>query len=194
MAVPSTVASDRLIHSYALACPMSASLPIEVELRDLEFGQLYRFSDWPNAAVPSFGAGVYTIWQGRTLIYVGMSGRSIEADTAKRDRPHGLFTRLKSHADGRRSGDQFCVYVADRLLLSVLSRAQIAEIAAGSLNLDRLIRSFIHEHLEYRFVVLPTGSQARSIEVLVRNGALQAGKPLLNPRVQRVAGQPSSSQ
>src|SRR5215467_14312866 len=132
------------------------------ELAELEFGPLHRFADWPNSIVPTFGAGVYTIWQNSILVYVGMSGRSIGAETTRSDRPLGLFTRLRSHADGRRSGDQFCVYVGDRLVLSSLSQAQIAEIAAGRVSLDRLIRTFIHDHLTYRFVVMDTGGQARA--------------------------------
>jgi hypothetical protein len=73
------------------------------------------------------------------------------------------------------------VYVGDRLVLSSLSQAQIAEIAAGRASLDRLIRAFIHDYLAYRFVILDTGSQARTLETLIRSGALQAGLPLLNP-------------
>jgi hypothetical protein len=71
----------------------------------------YPFSEWPNPEVPTFGAGVYTIWHhdGR-FIYVGMSGRGMTADTAHRNKPQGIYTRLKSHASGRRSGDQFCIY------------------------------------------------------------------------------------
>ena len=44
----------------------------------LAHGTAYSFSEWPNPAVPVFGAGVYTIWHhdGR-FIYVGMSGRGI---------------------------------------------------------------------------------------------------------------------
>ncbi len=67
--------------------------------------------------VPLHGAGVYTIWHedGR-FIYVGMSGRGITKDTATRNTPFGIYIRLRSHASGRRSGDQFCVYVAGRLV------------------------------------------------------------------------------
>jgi len=78
---------------------------------DLANSTSYRFSEWPNPKVPTFGAGVYTIWHrdGR-FIYVGMSGRGMTAGTVYRDKPLGIYTRLKSHASGRRSGDQFCVY------------------------------------------------------------------------------------
>jgi hypothetical protein len=74
---------------------------------DLATGTAYPFSEWPNPEVPTFGAGVYTIWHhdGR-FIYVGMSGRGMTADTEYRNKPQGIYTRLQSHASGRRSGDQ----------------------------------------------------------------------------------------
>jgi hypothetical protein len=118
--------------------------------------------------VPKHGAGVYTIWHldGR-FIYVGMSGRSITKDTAIRNTPFGIYTRLRSHAAGRRSGDLFCVYVADRLVLPTLSQSEIASIAAGEHQMDAFVRRFIHENLSYRFAVLP--------------GDWDHGKPFLNP-------------
>jgi hypothetical protein len=92
-------------------------------IADLTRGPAYSFADWPNPLVPKFGAGVYTIWHkdGR-FIYVGMSGRGMTAETRRRNTPQGTYTRLQSHASGRRSGDQFCVYVADRLVLPTLSQ------------------------------------------------------------------------
>ncbi len=59
-------------------------------------------------------------------MYVGMAGRSLtqESITDKRQDPlarAGLWGRLNSHASGRRSGDQFYVYVADRLVLPRLA-------------------------------------------------------------------------
>ena len=45
----------------------------------LENGPLYRFADWPVAAVPGT-AGVYTIWDtGGRFIYTGMAGRGLTA-------------------------------------------------------------------------------------------------------------------
>jgi len=44
-----------------------------------KFSPLYNFSDWPNSELPSVAAGVYAIWREKTLIYCGMSGRSIES-------------------------------------------------------------------------------------------------------------------
>jgi hypothetical protein len=152
------------------------------QLSPLATGPLYWFRDWPNKAVPSFGAGVYTVWHrdGR-FIYVGMSGRSITSETVPGPSPHGLHTRLHSHFSGRRSGDQFCVYVADRLVLPSLSPADIEDVSAGHHQMDAHVRKYIHENLGYRFVTLPDGNEARKIEKLLKTGAWAPGKPLLNP-------------
>ena len=152
-------------------------------LDELGQGAACSFSDSPNAAVPTFGAGVYTIWHrdGR-FIYVGMSGRGISTDTPRRNTPQGLYTRLQSHASGRRSGDQFCVYIADRLVLSTLSQEEITAIAAGRHQMDALVRRYIHENLGYRFAMLPGGATAYAIEAAIKNGGWTHGRPLLNPR------------
>ena len=58
---------------------MSAQL-----IADLAQGPVYSFADWPNPLVPTFGAGVYTIWhKDGHFIYVGMSGREMNADTVR---------------------------------------------------------------------------------------------------------------
>ena len=162
---------------YSLTIPLSAQV-----IADLAHGTAYSFSDWPNPAVPVFGAGVYTIWHhdGR-FIYVGVSGRGITADTARRKTPRGIYTRLQSHAGGRRSGDQFCVYVADRLVLPALSHDDIAAITSGRHQMDAFVRRYIHENLLYRFVTLPDGVAAYAVEAAIKSGGWEHGRPVLNP-------------
>ena len=134
-------------------------------------GEDYLFADWPNPNVPRFGAGVYTIWHAdKRFIYVGMSGRGITDQTAIRNSPLGLYTRLASHASGRRSGDQFCVYVADRLVLQTLSHADIAAISSGEHQMDAFVRRYIHENLRYRFQMVPDGATGYRIEAAIKNG------------------------
>ena len=149
---------------------------------DLSRGTPYSFADWPNPSVPVFGAGVYTIWHndGR-FIYVGMSGRGMTTDTVRRNTPQGIYTRLKSHASGRRSGDQFCVYVADRLVLPTLAQEDIAAIALGRHQMDAFVRRYIHENLCYRFMLVPDGSAAYTVETVIKSGDWEHGPPLLNP-------------
>src|SRR4051794_12863720 len=81
-------------------------------LRELEYGAAYRFAEHSTlrAVIPGSGAGVYTIWDDDgAFIYVGAAGRNPDGT--------GLASRLRSHHRGRRSGDQFCVYVADHYVM-----------------------------------------------------------------------------
>jgi hypothetical protein len=149
---------------------------------ELGRGETYSFASWPNPSVPAFGAGVYTIWHkdGR-FIYVGMSGRGITAETIRRNTPQGIYTRLRSHADGRRSGNQLCVYVADRLVFPTLTQQDIAAIASGRHQMDAFVRRYIHENLSYRFVMLPDEAAAYAVEAAIKNGEWEHGCPFLNP-------------
>jgi hypothetical protein len=152
-------------------------------LETLYSGPLFWFAEWPNLSVPKFGAGVYTVSdRSGLLIYAGMSGRSITQTTAApNNRALGLYTRLHSLASGKRSGDQFCVYVADRLVLSTLSPEDIRSIASGRHSMDLFVRRYIHEHFGYRFFIVRDGASAFEMERSIRTGAWGHGKPLLNP-------------
>jgi hypothetical protein len=160
----------------------SGKISAPASFSDLAAGTAYPFSEWPNPEVPTFGAGVYTIWHhdGR-FIYVGMSGRGMTADTVYQNKPQGIYTRLKSHASGRRSGDQFCVYVADRFVLPTLSQEDITAIASGRHQMDAFVRRYIHENLSYRFVILADGKAAIALEAAIKGGKREPGRPLLNP-------------
>ena len=155
------------------------------DLHVLETGPSHLFADWPNPSVPKVTAGVYTIWRHDRLVYVGMSGRGLVPErlesAGKPAKAKGLWTRLDSHASGRRSGDQFCVYICDRFVIPGLSHQQQEQIGDGVLSLDALTRGYIHEHLGYRFVTVGSGNDAFALEREVQRGGLRAGKPFLNP-------------
>ena len=65
-----------------------------------------------------------------------MSGREFDKAVASEKVKFGLVTRLASHASGRLSGDQFCVYIVNRLVIPSLKPEQLAKFATGELNLD----------------------------------------------------------
>jgi len=88
---------------------------------------------------------------------------------------------LNSHASGRRSGDQFNIYVCDRFIVPVLTPDQQRDIGYGRLFLDQLTRSYIREHLTYRFQICADGRAALAAERALRAGSLPAGRPFLNP-------------
>ncbi len=154
---------------------------------EVEEGQLYPFRSWPNAALLNVCAGIYTIWQDGKLLYAGMAGRALTEEQIAAERQtnlkskKGLYGRLNSHASGRRSGDQFCVYVCDRLILPRLSPEEIGKIGRGELNLDTLVRVYVRDCLSYRFAGTTDSSTARQLEQEIRSGRLKAGQPFLNP-------------
>jgi hypothetical protein len=155
-------------------------------VNELQDGPAHRFADWQNDRVPRRAAGVYIVWRGAELIYARMSGRGAQSEdfVARPARPGkalGLRTRLKSHASGRRSGDQFNIYVCDRFVVPVLTAGQQRDVASGRLLLDQLTRSYIHEYLTYRFQVCSDGVAALAEERAIRAGSLPAGRPYLNP-------------
>ncbi|EPC4056260.1 TPA: hypothetical protein NKU97_004562 [Vibrio parahaemolyticus] len=143
------------------------------------FSKRYKFSDWSNSDIPQVAAGVYAIWKGEELVYCGMSGRQIEKNRHKAK--FGLITRIQSHASGRLSGDQFCVYVANRLVIPSLQPEDLPRFASGELKLDGLTKSYIHENLEYQYLVVESSGEAYDIENKARSGETFGVSPLLNP-------------
>lgn len=157
---------------------VSAS-PLDYSMR-LTSGAIHWFSDWSTGDVPRTGAVVYTIWNREGFfIYVGMSGRSFTGGAGGNGKA-GPWGRLNSHASGRRSGDQFCVYVADRLVLPTLHN-RITDIANGTLSLDNATRDYIRANLGFRWVYMESGKAAFELERRLQRGEATCGKPLLNP-------------
>lgn len=95
----------------------------------------------------------------------GLLGHEMDRDNGRRA-PRGL----NSHWSGRRSGDQFCVYVCDRFVVPHLSDQQQAQIGYGVLSLDTLTREHIHDHFEYRYVTIGNGKDAFALEREVQRG------------------------
>jgi Family of unknown function (DUF6308) len=132
----------------------------------LRTGVLHRFADFHEITdLPSTGAGVYTIWDEHgQLVYVGIAGRNIAG--------RGLHGRLKSHYQGRRSGDQFCVYVGDRYVLPELTKEQRVTIGAGALSMDAKVRDYVRAHFAFRYVEVGDYATAMRVEKAVKVGAL----------------------
>jgi len=115
------------------------------------------------------------------LFYCGMSGRGIESAVKAGKKKYGLITRLNSHASGRLSGDQFCVYVANRLVIPTLSEQDLHKFGTGEMKLDFLTREFIHDHLDYQYIIVSSSKEAYEVEEKARRGDIFGMKPLLNP-------------
>jgi len=149
-----------------------------------QFSAQFRFCDWPNASIPDVAAGVYAVWRDTgELVYVGMSGRGMETRVTA-GRRFGIWTRIASHASGRLSGDQFCVYVASRYVVPQLEPTELPLFASGELTLDALTKRYITEHFSYSFVLTASSQEALDLERAARRGATFGVKPTLNPLAQ----------
>jgi hypothetical protein len=154
-------------------------LSVTEQVEALTTGPIHWFEHWPTGEVPRTGAVVYTIWnrEGR-FIYVGMSGRGYQGVTKAGS--SGPWGRLSSHASGRRSGDQFCVYVSDRLVLPQLHN-RLTDIAGGVLSLDIATRDFVRANLGFRWLELPDGASALQLERRLQRGEHACGRPPSEP-------------
>lgn len=150
----------------------------------MNYSQKYKFKNWnhdkKNKHIPSVAAGVYGIWDKDKLLYCGMSGRDIENAKLKNKNNYGLITRLKSHSTGKLGGDQFCVYIANKIIVPSLKIEDLYKFETGEFTLDTLTKQYIDE-LEYQFIIVDTSQQAYDEEVKARNGTIFSVKPLLNP-------------
>ncbi|MGG5808516.1 hypothetical protein [Falsiroseomonas sp. CW058] len=114
------------------------------------------------------------MWDGAArFLYAGIAGAGEGAA--------GLRSRLGSHAGGRRSGDQFCIYVADRLVMPNLSAEALQAIGRGALSFDALLRDAIRGGMLYAALPCASGEAARRIEAALKAGDWPHGPPLLNP-------------
>ncbi|MBW8270281.1 hypothetical protein [Caldovatus aquaticus] len=66
-------------------------------------------------------------------------------------------------------------------MLPLLSRTEIAGIAAGRIAFDALLGAYIRRRLLCRFAPLASAAEARGLEAALRRGAWPHGPPLLNP-------------
>lgn len=125
------------------------------------------FADWPNKDVPKDKPGVYLIYQVNDLKYVGMASANLNG-------------RLNQHALGKRSGDQFCVYVGDRLVMPKLGIDQMKGVFSGEYSLDDAIKEFVRSQLSYRYLLVADDPTARALEKHGLAIAKGQGSDLLN--------------
>ena len=145
------------------------------------FSKRFKFKNWPNSKLPQVAAGVFVIWYGEQLIYVGMSGREIEKAIKDGKKKYGIITRLASHANGRLSGDQFSVYVANRIVIPELKQSQQKKFKDGEITIDQMTKKFIRTSLEYQYLLVDKSQDAYDLEMHCRRGVVFGSKPLLNP-------------
>ena len=166
---------------------MSNTLPIMINDRDVSplfdpSVPAIPFSAPRVNEIPAPGSIIYTVWRDQIdFIYVGIGGVGQSADTPLEKR--NPRSRIVQHSSGRRSGDQFCVYVHDFYVIPDL-------IVSGKYTpdkglLDRMTKEYIHSHLHYRYMVFQSDDSSRivrDLETTIQRGVVGIGKPFLNPK------------
>src|SRR5207253_1745239 len=109
-------------------------------------------------------AGVYAIFDGEELLYVGMAGRNGSGSLRK---------RLKDHATGQ-VVNMFAQYL-------FLARVQfsIPERVKHPNEAKQACRAYIHQRCSLSYKALPSAAEARSLELELR----RLLKPALNAEV-----------
>jgi hypothetical protein len=108
---------------------MSNTLPIMINDRDVSplfdpSVPAIPFSAPRVDDIPAPGSIIYTVWRDQIdFIYVGIGGVGQSADTPLEKR--NPRSRIVQHSSGRRSGDQFCVYVHDFYVIPDLGSGPI---------------------------------------------------------------------
>ena len=143
-------------------------------------GELYSFEDRPEEPIPDIAAGLYSIWREEQFLYVGIAGRDLNKTSSRKVR--GLKDRLRAHWKGGLGGDQFAVYVFERITAPQVTREQLDAMGEGTLTLIQLNQEYIRTKLSYRFLVVDAYSEAKEIEDALKSGKYDPpGKPFLNP-------------
>ena len=126
--------------------------------------------------IPEYGSILYTVFlDSKEFIYVGIGGLS--GKSVKERNPR---SRIIQHSQGRRSGDQFCIYIQDFYVIPLLI-GQTYVPKKG--YLDQLTKEFIQKRLTYRYMVFQdedSDKVVRRLERDVQSGDYQGMKPKLN--------------
>jgi hypothetical protein len=129
--------------------------------------------------IPEFGSILYAVFLDKTeFIYIGIGGLA-GGNVRSRD-PR---SRIRQHTQGRRSGDQFCIYIQDFYVIPDLIRSDYTPRKG---HLDELVRDFIQSRLSFRFVVFQTDDSdqiVRRLEREIQSGQHQNQLPTINSSI-----------
>lgn len=133
------------------------------------------FADDPRKYIPVSGSIIYSVWNPKAeFVYIGIAG--LQKNLGRRN----PVSRMVSHASGRRSGDQFCIYVHDHYVVPELVKC--GDYSPKNGHLDVITHDYIRKNLSYRFLNFQANDSdavVRSLEKQIKAGVL-GFKPLLN--------------
>ena len=152
------------------------SMTVDISLLFSPDQPLRQFTTSNVNDIPSWGSIIYTVFLDSTeYIYVGIGG--LAGKTAQDRNPR---SRIMQHSQGRRSGDQFCIYIQDFYVIPELIGSKYTPKKGF---LDLLTKQFIQSRLTYRYLVVQTeysDQVVRQLERELQRDQYGYGVPLLN--------------
>ena len=152
------------------------SMTVDISLLFSPDQPLRQFTTSNVNDIPSWGSIIYTVFLDSTeYIYVGIGG--LAGKTAQDRNPR---SRIMQHSQGRRSGDQFCIYIQDFYVIPELIGSKYTPHKG---YLDQLTKQFIQSRLTYRYLVVQTEDSdqvVRQLERELQQDQHGYGLPLLN--------------
>ena len=137
---------------------------------------LRQFSTGNVTDIPSWGSIIYTVFLDQSeYIYVGIGG--LAGNTVKDRNPR---SRILQHSQGRRNGDQFCIYIQDFYVIPELIGSKYTPKKG---YLDQLTKDFMQSRLSYTYLVVQTEDSdqvVRRLERELQRDQYGYGVPLLN--------------
>jgi len=122
---------------------------------------------------------VYTLWDADDFLYCGMV--YVDASETTNPQAKGVWGRLDSHRRLKRTSN-LGVQLMDRVVIPDLTRSDLEDLRAGSLDLQQRLREWGTQRILYRVWISPDGAAARRVEnVIRREGLPRVGPPQLNP-------------
>ena len=149
-------------------------------LIELEHSQRHRLADLPTCGLEP-RTGIYALWYGRDLLYVGVSRQ--DPATTTNPQARGVPGRLNTYRLAR-MGNDFTLAVAFRFVVPHLDSEQLAGLSDGRLGVKgvgALVKTWRHDNVDFS-AVLVDGATALAAETVARRSGLPGTEPpMMNP-------------
>jgi hypothetical protein len=148
--------------------------PIDQLVERFERAERHRFDAWPDESLSKGRPGVYGIWAGDELLFVGLSWQ----DRADTDNPQaqGVWGRLQTYMI-RNQPSRFISAVFDRFVFPSLEGDSRTAIADDPALASEAAHQHLRNHFEYRALVTSNGEEARALADAIKGGHSVFGPP-----------------
>ena len=150
-------------------------------LIDLVSGQRWRLGNLDAAGIEP-RPGIYALWYGQRLLYVGIA--RVDPRETNNPQARGVPGRLNTYVRSRLTSD-FAIAAAFRFVVPTLSANDMNKLASGDLtvrDMQQRVREWTHNNVEVSVVLAP-GDDAVRVETVARSTGLPGvGPPEFNPK------------